>query len=45
MENPTIDNPFQAAMSPTYEEAIDERMTKFKGHHVMKQYMKDQTWF
>ena len=33
---------FQAAMSRTYEEAIDERMTKFKGHHVMKQYMKDK---
>ena len=33
---------FQTAMSPTYEEAIDERMTKFKGPLVMKQYMKDK---
>ena len=33
---------FQAAVSPTHEEAIDERMIKFKGHHVMKQYMKDK---
>ena len=33
---------FQAAMSPTYEEAIDKRMTKFKSHHVMKLYTKDK---
>ena len=33
---------FQTAMSPTYEKVIDERMTKFKGHHAIKQYMKDK---
>lgn len=33
---------FQNAMSPTFEQAIDERMTKFKGHHIMKQYMKQK---
>ena len=33
---------FQNAMSPTFEQAIDERMTKFKRHHIMKQYMKQK---
>ena len=29
-------------MTPTYPQAIDERMTKFNGHHIMKQFMKDK---
>lgn len=33
---------FQNAMSPTFEQAIDERMVKFKGQNIMKQYMKDK---
>ena len=33
---------FQNATSPTFEQAIDERMTKFKGYHIMKQYMKQK---
>ena len=33
---------FQAALSPTAEQSIDERMVKFKGQSMMKQYMKDK---
>lgn len=33
---------FQAALSPTAEQSIDERMVKFKGQSTMKQYMKDK---
>ena len=29
-------------MSPTFEEAINEQMTKFKGNYVMKQQMKQK---
>jgi len=29
-------------MTPTFEAAIDKRMTKFKGDHLMKQYMKQK---
>ena len=29
-------------MSPNIEQTIDERMTKFRGNHVMKQYMKQK---
>ena len=33
---------FQNAKNATYEQTIDERMTKFKGQNSMKQYMKDK---
>jgi len=33
---------FRNAMTPTFEAAIDKRMTKFKGDHLMKQYMKQK---
>ena len=33
---------FQNAMRPTFEQAIDKRMTKFKGNHIIKHYMKQK---
>ena len=33
---------FQNAKMATFEQTIDERMTKFKGQNIMKQYMKDK---
>jgi len=33
---------FQNAASLTFEQTIDERITKFRGYHVTKQYMKQK---
>ena len=30
---------FQNAMRPTFKQPIDERMTKFRGNYIMRQYM------
>ena len=33
---------FQRAMEPTAQQSVDERIVKFKGQSLMKQYMKDK---
>lgn len=33
---------FQAALLPTKQQSVDEHMIKFKGHNIMKQYIKNK---
>jgi hypothetical protein len=33
---------FQSARNPTKQQAVDEHMVKFKGHNVMKQYIRNK---
>ncbi|KAM7314927.1 piggyBac transposable element-derived protein 2-like [Ixodes scapularis] len=42
---PVIDHcneAFQGALSPTKRQSIDEHMVKFKGHNIIKQYIKNK---
>ncbi|QQP39944.1 Uncharacterized protein FKW44_013823, partial [Caligus rogercresseyi] len=38
----TFNNAFMNALSPTSDQAIDERMAKFRGNNSMKQYVRDK---